>query len=279
MNMDDDRPALSSTKKAFSLVELSIVLVILGLLVGGVLSGQSLIRAAELRAATNEYSRYVTAVQSFRDKYFALPGDMNNATRFWGNLGGTNCVNSAGTAAVATGTCDGNGNGIIVNSAAAASQTAEGYQFWRQLAFAGFIEGTYTGIVGAGGIEDALLGINVPRSKLNNAGWSVWNSTIGAFGDTQTYFADYGNMLELGTKVAGSRTFGSLFKPEELWNIDTKTDDGRPGTGRLIARENANFSGAAASKCTTSTANNDYAGAYNLSNSGVICAAYFANAF
>lgn len=265
--------------RGFSLVELSIVLVILGLLVGGVLSGQSLIRAAELRAATSEYSRYVTAVQSFRDKYFALPGDMNNATRFWGNLGGTNCVNNAGTAAVTTGTCDGNGNGIINNPAAAAGQTSEGYQFWRQLAFAGLIEGTYTGIAGAGGQEDAILGTNVPRSKLNNGGWSAWNSTIGAFGDTQTYFMDYGNMFELGSKAAGSRTFRSLFKPEELWNIDTKTDDGRPGTGKLIARENANFSGAASAKCTTSTANNDYSGAYNLANSDVICAAYFANAF
>ena len=67
---------------AFSLVELSIVLVILGLLVGGVLSGQSLIRAAELRSVTTEYSRYTTAISSFRDKYFALPGDMSNATSF-----------------------------------------------------------------------------------------------------------------------------------------------------------------------------------------------------
>ena len=70
-------------RKGFSLVELSIVLVILGLLVGGVLSGQSLIRAAELRAATQEYQRYYTATQTFRDKYFAIPGDFNNAQAFW----------------------------------------------------------------------------------------------------------------------------------------------------------------------------------------------------
>ncbi len=54
---------------AFSLVELSIVLVILGLLVGGVLSGQSLIRAAELRSITEDYARYVTATHTFKDKY------------------------------------------------------------------------------------------------------------------------------------------------------------------------------------------------------------------
>src|SRR5438552_4058186 len=76
-------------RQAFSLVELSIVLVILGLLVGGILSGQSLIRAAELRSVTTEFSRYLAAVQSFKDKYFALPGDMANATAFWGIAGGT----------------------------------------------------------------------------------------------------------------------------------------------------------------------------------------------
>ena len=71
-------------KKAFSLVELSIVLVILGLLVGGILTGQSLIRAAELRSVTTEFSQYQTAVMTFRDKYFAIPGDMKNARDFWG---------------------------------------------------------------------------------------------------------------------------------------------------------------------------------------------------
>ena len=72
-------------RSAFSLVELSIVLVILGLLTGGILSGQSLIRAAELRSVTTEYSRYTAATYSFRDKYFALPGDMSNAESFWGS--------------------------------------------------------------------------------------------------------------------------------------------------------------------------------------------------
>lgn len=60
--LENHSPRLRSTpgSGAFSLVELSIVLVILGLLVGGVLSGQSLIRAAELRSISSEYSRYFT---------------------------------------------------------------------------------------------------------------------------------------------------------------------------------------------------------------------------
>ena len=72
----------------FTLVELSIVLVILGLLVGGVLTGQSLIHAAELRAVTTEHDKFVTAINTFRDKYMALPRRMSNAVRYWGAMDG-----------------------------------------------------------------------------------------------------------------------------------------------------------------------------------------------
>jgi hypothetical protein len=68
-------------------------------------------------------------------------------------------------------------------------------------------------------------------------------------------------------------------KPEEAWNIDTKLDDGRPGSGKIFAREYVGFSGTAASKCTTSASNTDYAGSYNLSNSSVACVFYFAKPF
>lgn len=260
----------ASSNAGFSLVELSIVLVILGLLVGGVLSGQSLIRAAELRAVSTEYARYVTAVQSFRDKYFAIPGDMNNATAFWGFTGGTGCTNSSGTAVTTPGTCDGNGGGIIDN-AAAASQTGEVTQFWRQLALAGLIEGTYTGVVGGGSANHCVIGTNCPRSKLSNSGWGAFHQ--GNYGgDINTYALDYGNVLVFGAQSTNYLPVGATLKPEEAWNIDTKLDDGKPATGKAIAVYWNNA-------CATSTANNDYAGNYKLTDNTARCVFYFRQVF
>lgn len=211
-------------QRAFSLVELSIVLVILGLLTGGILAGQSLIRASELRAITTEMNRYSTAVNSFRDKYFALPGDMTNAFAFWGTtLGCTNAdVNS-----VAAG-CNGNGDGNIAN-------LTEGFRFWQQLATAGLIEGSYTGTATT---NNAVLGGNIPRSKLGNAGYQLWREVFSAQAWTGAGSTDFTGGLRFGVWAAYSGTGADpsrigepALKCEESWNLDTKMDDGKPGTG------------------------------------------------
>ncbi len=160
-------------KSGFSLVELSIVLVILGLLVGGVLSGAALIRASELRSVTTQYQNYKSAVLTFRDKYIANPGDMNNATAFWGK-DNANCSGDTGTA-VTNGTCNGNQDGVLQGTGTA-NTTAELYQVWRQLALAGVITGIFSGTAGpvAGGV-DHVPGVNSPQGKFQNSGWGVGN--------------------------------------------------------------------------------------------------------
>ena len=127
---------------AFSLVELSIVLVILGLLTGGILAGQNLIRASELRAVITEFQNYNTAVNTFRDKYFALPGDMRNATAFWGDQAtGTESCSDGSVPDGTPGTCNGDGNGNITSAAG----VIEYLRFWQHLSLSGLIEGSYTG--------------------------------------------------------------------------------------------------------------------------------------
>ncbi|MBN8543600.1 MAG: prepilin-type N-terminal cleavage/methylation domain-containing protein [Alphaproteobacteria bacterium] len=263
-------------KRGFSLVELSIVLVILGLLTGGILAGQSLIRASELRAASTEYQRYVAAGNTFRDRYFAIPGDFRDATRFWARLNtNADCVSNSGLAVAGTpGACDGNGDGLL-STAAAASQSGEQYQFWRHLALAGLMEGSFSGLSGSGSAQHTVLGTNAPRSKLSNAGWSMQHIAT-PFGDTELYVLSYIFAFEFGAPVSNSRTFGRALKPEEAWNIDTKMDDGLPAQGNVIARF---WNNACAAANDGTHANNDYAASYKLSDSSVQCALYFRNSF
>lgn len=67
-------------RRGFTLIELAIVLVIIGLVVGSVLVGRDLIHVAMLRAQISDLIKYETAVRTFQGKYNALPGDMANAT-------------------------------------------------------------------------------------------------------------------------------------------------------------------------------------------------------
>lgn len=240
----------------FSLVELSIVLVILGLLVGGILAGQSLIRAAELRSVVADHSRYVSASNTFRDKYFALPGDMTNATAFWGATAA--CPGTAGTG---TQTCNGNGNGQI-DGPASVSQYGEWFTYWQHLASAGLIEGNYSGRAGPTYLGEALGGTNVPKTKLQNGGWMVSYDA----GSTALMFpvALARNNFRLGGLVSGSWAYNPIFKPEEIWNLDTKLDDGKPGTGLITSSLSSWNAG-----CTSST--DPATAAYNLSTSTMAC--------
>lgn len=255
-------------QRGFSLVELSIVLVILGLLTGGILAGQSLIRAAELRAVVSEYQRYTSATQSFRDKYLALPGDMNNATRFWGAA--ATCPGAVATPSTTIATCNGDGDGRIL---AGSASSDENYRYWQHLANAGLIEGQYTGVTNAAtaGIWNTVTGQNVPSSRLNNAGW------------TALYFTDNTNFsiswrppspasttLSIGlADSVNSVNSGAVMRPEEAWGIDTKMDDGIPYYGRIMPWPTALCTNTPA----TRTAN------YLLTSSTIGCGLMFINVF
>jgi prepilin-type N-terminal cleavage/methylation domain-containing protein len=257
-----------SASRGFSLIELSIVLVILGLLTGGILSGQALIRASQLRAVTTEYQRYVTAVHGFRDKYFALPGDFNNATAFW-------------TGAV---TVNGNGDGNIVGSTTVASNET-GY-FWQHLALAGLVEGSYT--------PADWTAINAPttnpKSKMQPATWSMRyvgpvttnDSVVGTGGGGQVvYEGNYGNAFFLMSGLTLLTPSGGVLKAEEAWNIDTKLDDGKPGTGTVMSLESQGKATAGTGCGNTAPATTTQAAAaYDLSNtSATACSLVFIPGF
>lgn len=251
----------------FSLVELSIVLVILGLLTGGILSGQSLIRAAELRAVTTEYARVTAAAHSFRDRYFALPGDFRDATKFWGyQVNGSGCTTNSSQAVTANGVCDGNGDGRVRN-ASAGGTSGEMFQFWRHLAAAGLVEGTYTGIAGANAFNGTRD--NSMSSRLQQAVWTSIFRVVAEESTASNLFFDFTsqNTLQIGGPRSSGSAYASIMKPEEVWNIDTKIDDGKPGRGKVNA---VNYL-----TCTTATATDQFDSEYLLTSSSIGCSAVF----
>lgn len=222
-------------KSGFTLIELAIVLVIVGLLSGGILTAQTLIRASEMRAVQSEFQRYTTAVNAFRERYFGLPGDLPNATRFWKRqYNSTACPSPSGAVLDDNGTCDGNGDGNIL-AASAAGESGEFAQFWRQLALAGLVEGMYTGRAGPGGIWHGVREVNIPASKLGNAAWSevFWATQDG---NASLFNGAYGNTLLLGGQDVAIEPIQRVLRPEEAWNLDAKIDDGMPAVGKVVVR-------------------------------------------
>lgn len=213
---------------AFSLIELSIVIVILGLLIGGVLAGQSLIRAAALRSVGIDYQKFTSAVQQFQNEFAALPGDMANAQSYWGVAHATpaTCVTTQGTG---TQTCNGNGDGLI----AVSTGSAETFRFWQHLVNAGLLVGNYTGVRSATNVNSSTAA-NVPSSKIATGLWSVIN--WGTFTGNGLYFnGDYLNSLILGSVTTDNYPASGLLRPDEMYNVDRKMDDGKPGTGSILA--------------------------------------------
>jgi prepilin-type N-terminal cleavage/methylation domain-containing protein len=254
------RPVVSRPQRhAFSLVELSIVLVILGLLVGAVLTGKELIRAAALRSLVSDISRYRTATFAFRDKYFGLPGDIYNATAIWGSAGGTGSDAACDSAISATSAavCNGNNDGEIESNAAV--PFSERFYAWKELANAGLIEGNYTGHSnGAQGTAQLKGGVNAPAIKLDNISALTFAWAAGPMsGNSEMYDGGYNfNTLYLGP----------VLEPEDAWNIDTKLDDGSPVTGSMFAGKST---GTFMPNCTTTAVS--ATAQYNVTNTNLLC--------
>ncbi len=115
--------------KAFTLVELSIVIVIIGLIVSGVTAGKSLVRQAKLRSVVSDFLTFQTSINSFKLQYNGYPGDIPNATSFF----------TTGTVV------NGNNNKVMNWQTLGNTTNVEDLQFWKQLSAAGIMPGNYVG--------------------------------------------------------------------------------------------------------------------------------------
>lgn len=110
----------------FTLIEISIVLVIIGLLLGGVLKGQEMVTQAKIKNISNDFSGIAVALASYQDRYKRLPGDDPGASR-WA-FGGTALSG-------------GDGSNSIAGTYASTTLTEESRTFWAHLRLSGFLTG------------------------------------------------------------------------------------------------------------------------------------------
>jgi prepilin-type N-terminal cleavage/methylation domain-containing protein len=188
---------MKSQQSGFTLVEIAIVLVIIGLLLGGILKGQELINSARVKNLANDFRVIPTYIYAYQDKFRALPGDDSQV------------VNHIGTA-----TCDGtanclpgNGNGVIDGKWNDAGGSSEASQFWVHTRLANLAPGPTS-------ITDAAYDpINAVGGRLGITS-ATTGQTVG--GITGTYIVCSGSIL------------GKFAK-----QLDIQMDDGNTATGSM----------------------------------------------
>lgn len=186
----------------FTLVEISIVLVIVGLIIGGVLTGRNLIKAAEIRGIISEMHSLKSATYIFKGKYRYYPGDIPNPDIFWAPPPEIGWVSENSNNDVL-------GDGVIVS--------AEGKDGLYQLKMLDMLKGEYTH---HGSCKRPGRGAAV--SVLTSAGWGLgFNSLF------------MKNTLFFGSE-AQQFCNAPILSPTDAWTIDTKVDDGKPRTGQVI---------------------------------------------
>jgi prepilin-type N-terminal cleavage/methylation domain-containing protein len=188
------------SQKGFTLVEIAIVLVIIGLLLGGILKGQEMITQAKIKNVVNDFNGITAAMNSYQDRYKALPGDdLNAATRWTGAIAGD------GNGQFNTGAAGTNVYNHIPAAAAVSGTTPESALFWWDLRLAGFVGGSTA--------ATAIASIAPP----NNAANGIMGVQTSGMGFTSNIVCS----SNLPDKIAIA--------------VDTQMDDGTADSGQVRA--------------------------------------------
>ncbi len=222
----------------FTLIEIAIVLVIIGLLLGGVLKGQELINTARVRSLSNNVDGITSAWFSFSDRYRAFPGDYAQAEVNLPNIESS-----------------GNGNGII-------DTDEERALVWSHLQAAGYITGSYPDGDPAPEVETATYDCPVTTCPDNGFG--------------QGMLIDHTALQQSAPAVAAHELItGRAIPSDVLAELDRKIDDGTAGAGSMqLGTEGAGWGDGDGEIGACQADDED---AYNMQTPSANCAAVFRN--
>ncbi|MGE3474399.1 MAG: type II secretion system protein [Rhodospirillaceae bacterium] len=220
---------MSRDQRGFTLIEMSIVLVIIGLIVGGILKGQEVIESARQKNVAAMYDQIRAAQNTFVDRYRALPGDFNE-----------------GSTKISAQVPNGDRNGFIAAAAGVAASNAAAIAAIDGGAgeFFGYFQGLVAaGLYGGGQVASTSSGMSVfsgtatpsplPQAPWNNTGFTAASGTH----EGQTA-APASALTAVWLRLAGvtdgiAAAADAALTGASAYQIDQKFDDGVPGLGRI----------------------------------------------
>lgn len=211
----------------FTLVELAIAIVIVGLLIGGIIKGAAMIESAQEKRLITVIQEIRTATLLFRDHHGAMPGDMADAMeRLPGCTAAALCENGDGNGLVAS---DGSDQYDWLSPLVGTGIEHEAVQAWKHLALADLI----TGVEPSGDPNVSSWGLTRPRSLLGGGFEFYYDAYVGAGGRP-------GHTLRLSENgLSAAVAFGEPVRgaltPRQSAALDIMIDDGNPATGDVVA--------------------------------------------
>lgn len=194
-------------KKGFTLIEMSIVLVIIGILIVALVGGQSLLESAKLDGTIAEITKHRDSYFKFKEIYNAVPGDMPDAVIVWPSK----AINA-------------NGDGNFEIGDGSTGTCEECVYAWNHLSYAGLVDGDYNAHIN---YTYGRPGVNIPASSLGSA----YGYNFNTFDNTGRNFIIVGKPTS-----TGYFTFPAL-SPEDARTIDAKMDDGIAQSGRIMGMD------------------------------------------